>query len=257
MSGARLEARDAGYRVAGAVLVDRVDLEVRDGEVLGIVGPNGAGKTTLIRLLAGEVAPSEGEVLLEGRPVAGYRPADLALRRAVLPQHTVLQFAFRVLEVVAMGRYPHREATPAEDAAAVADAMARADVAGLGERLFPTLSGGEQARVSFARVLAQQARVVLLDEPSASLDVRHQELVMAVLRSLAASGSAVAAVLHDLNLAARYAGRIGVMERGRMVEVGPTAEVLRSDLLSEVYGHPVEVVPHPRLDCPLVLPLRV
>jgi iron complex transport system ATP-binding protein len=97
---------------------------------------------------------------------------------------------------------------------------------------------------------------VLLDEPSASLDVRHQELVMSVLRSLAADGAAIAAVLHDLNLAARYADRVGVMYGGRMVQIGPTAEVLRSDLLSEVYGHPVEVVPHPLLDCPLVLPLR-
>jgi iron complex transport system ATP-binding protein len=251
-----IEARRAGYRVEDAVLVDGVDLEIRSGEVVGIVGPNGAGKTTLLRLLAGDLDPSAGAVLLDGAPVGDFRASDLALRRAVLPQQTVLQFAFRVLDVVMMGRFPHREATPPEDRAAVESAMEAADVSVLAERMYPTLSGGEQSRVSFARVLAQATPVVLLDEPSASLDVRHQELVMSVLRGLAGRGAAVAAVLHDLNLAARHADRIGLMHHGRMVEVGPTASVLRSDLLSEVYGHPVEVVRHPRLDCPLVLPLR-
>lgn len=256
MSGPTLSARGVGYRVDDAVLVDGVDLDLHSGEVLGIVGPNGAGKSTLIKMLAGETAPSAGEVLLEGRPIGDYRPLDLAKHRALLPQSTVLQFAFRVLDVVMMGRYPHREATPPEDAASVAAAMDKADVAHLEERLFPTLSGGEQARVSFARVLAQETRVVLLDEPSASLDVRHQELVMAVLRSMASEGYAIAAVLHDLNLAARHADRVAVMCEGRLVEVGPTPQVIRSDLLSEVYRHPVAVVPHPQMDCPLVLPLR-
>ncbi|MBU1865426.1 MAG: heme ABC transporter ATP-binding protein [Actinobacteria bacterium] len=256
MSPPLLEARRVGYRIGDAVLVDGVDLEVRSGEILGIVGPNGAGKSTLVRMLAGETAPSEGQVLLDGEPIGGYRPHDLAVRRALLPQSTVLQFAFRVLDVVMMGRYPHREATPADDAISVETAMERGDVGHLRERLYPTLSGGEQARVSFARVLAQETPILLLDEPSASLDVRHQELVMAVLRTLTGSGAAVAAVLHDLNLAARHADRVAVMSGGRIVEVGLTAEVLRSDLLSEVYRHPVAVVPHPHLDCPLVLPLR-
>ncbi|MCJ7727005.1 MAG: heme ABC transporter ATP-binding protein [Acidimicrobiia bacterium] len=256
MSGPTLSARGVGYRVDDAVLVDGVDLEVRSGEVLGIVGPNGAGKSTLIKMLAGEIVPSTGEVRLDGKEIGEYRPVDLAKHRAVLPQSTVLQFAFRVLDVVMMGRYPHREATPLEDEASVAAAMEKADVGHLEERLFPTLSGGEQARVSFARVLAQETRVVLLDEPSASLDVRHQELVMAVLRAMASDGCAIAAVLHDLNLAARHADRVAVMSGGRLVEVGPTSQVIRSDLLSEVYRHPVAVVPHPQMDCPLVLPLR-
>jgi len=256
MIGPVLQAVGVGFKVDDAVLLDGVDIEVHAGEVLGIVGPNGAGKSTLLRILAGEAAPTAGEVNLDGRPVGSYRPMDLAKRRAVLPQHTVLQFAFRVLDVVMMGRYPHREATPPEDEASVTSAMERADIGHLRERLFPTLSGGEQARVAFARVLTQETPIVLLDEPSASLDVRHQELVMTVLRSLADEGGAVVAVLHDLNLAARHADRIGVMMGGRMVEVGPTADVLRPDLLSEVYGHPVDVMEHPHFDCPLVLPLR-
>jgi len=256
MSHALLEARGVGYQVDGAVLVDGVDLEIRAGEMLGIVGPNGAGKSTLVGMLAGETSPSSGEILLSGEPISGYRPLELANLRAVLPQSTVLQFAFRVLDVVMMGRYPHREATPSEDAVSVEAAMDRADVGHLQGRLFPTLSGGERARVSFARVLAQETPVLLLDEPSAFLDVRHQELVMSVLRALAQEGAAISAVLHDLNLAARHADRVAVMSAGRLIEVGPTADVLRSDLLSEVYGHPVAVVPHPQMDCPLVLPLR-
>lgn len=255
MSPGGMRTIGLGYRVDGAVLVEGVDLQVVPGEVLGIVGPNGAGKSTLIRLLSGELQPTAGEVLLDDRPVAEYRPLDLARRRAVLPQQTVLQFAFRVLDVVLMGRYPHPEATPVEDRAAAEAAMERSDTGHLRDRLYPTLSGGEQTRVSFARVLAQETGILLLDEPSASLDIGHQELVMEVLRSLAAEGVAVAAVLHDLNLAARHADRIAVMSNGGIVALGPTADILQADMLSEVYRHPVSVVPHPSLDCPLVLPL--
>lgn len=255
MSAGAIEAEGVGFEIDGAVLVDDVDLRVVPGEVLGVVGPNGAGKSTLIRLLAGELRPNRGLVRLDGRAIGEYRPLELARHRAVLPQQTVLQFAFRVLDVVLMGRYPHSEATPVEDAAVVASALDGTDTTHLRDRLYPTLSGGEQTRVSLARVLAQETGTLLLDEPSASLDIRHQELVMGVLRSLAGRGTAVAAVLHDLNLAARHADRVAVMAEGRVVDVGPTAEILRADLLSDVYEHPVAVVPHPRLDCPLVLPL--
>ena len=155
-----------------------------------------------------------------------------------------------------MGRYPHRRSSPAEDLEVARAAMAETDTLHLADRRYPTLSGGEQTRVSFARVLAQRTPVVMLDEPTGSLDIRHQELVMATLRALADQGTAVLAVLHDLNLAARYADRVGVMSRGRMQAVAPTADVLRSDLLTDVYGHPVTVVPHPLLDCPLVLPVN-
>jgi iron complex transport system ATP-binding protein len=255
MSPGAMRAIGLGFEIDGAVLVDGVDLDILPGEILGIVGPNGAGKSTLIRLLAGELRPTHGEVHVDGTQIGEYRQLELARRRAVLPQQTILQFAFRVLDVVMMGRYPHPEATSGENEAVVADALERSDTTHLRERLFPTLSGGEQTRVSFGRVLAQETGTLLLDEPSASLDIRHQELVMGVIRSLASEGTAVAAVLHDLNLAARHADRVAVMAGGRIVDIGPTAEILRADLLSEVYEHPVAVVPHPRLDCPLVLPL--
>lgn len=254
MSGPLLAAEGVGLRVDGAVLVDGVGLEVAGGEILGVVGPNGAGKTSLLRMLAGEVEPSSGTVTLDGVALGAWRPRDLARRRALLPQHTLLQFAFRALDVVLLGRYPHRESSAHEDLAAARRAMVGTDTSHLEGRLYPTLSGGEQTRVSFARVLAQETPLVMLDEPTTSLDLRHQELVMRLLRGLADEGAAVVVVLHDLNLAARYADRVALMSRGRLAALAPTREVLRADLLSEVYQHPVAVVPHPHLDCPLVLP---
>jgi len=249
-----LVGEGVGLQVEGALLLDGVSLEVEAGEVLGVVGPNGAGKTSLLRVLAGETAPTSGRVLLDGSPLSSYRPRELARRRALLPQQTLLQFAFRVLDVVLMGRYPHRESSAERDLEAAQQAMNAADVAHLAPRPYPTLSGGEQTRVSFARVLAQETPLVMLDEPTTSLDLRHQELVMGLLRSLADDGATVVAVLHDLNLAARYADRVALMSRGRLIALAPTREVLRADLLSEVYEHPVVVVAHPRRDCPLVLP---
>ena len=255
MSTIALRAEAVSYSIDAAVLVDAVDFEVRTGELVGVVGPNGAGKTSLLRLLSGEAAATSGRVLINGTPVSALRPIDLARARSVLPQHSLLQFAFRALDVVLMGRYPVPGSSAGEDLDAVDAAMEETDTGHLAERRYPTLSGGEQTRVALARVLAQETPIVMLDEPTGSLDIRHQEMVMGTLRSLADEGAAVLAVLHDLNLAARYADRVGLMSKGRMREVASTAEVLRPDLLSEVYGYPVAVVPHPHLHCPLVLPL--
>ena len=254
MSGPLLVAEGVGLRVDGVTLVEGVSLEVSAGEILGVVGPNGAGKTSLLRMLAGEMEPTTGAVTLDGVPLAAWRPRDLARRRALLPQHTLLQFAFRALDVVLMGRYPHRDSSAEQDLETARRAMEGTDTAHLAARIYPTLSGGEQTRVSFARVLAQETPLVMLDEPTTSLDLRHQEMVMGLLRSLADAGAAVVVVLHDLNLAARYADRVALMSRGRLAALAGTREVLRADLLTEVYRHPVMVVPHPRLDCPLILP---
>ena len=254
MSGPLLAAEGLTLRVADTILVDGINLTVSPGEILGLVGPNGAGKTSLLRMLAGEVEPTSGSVTLDGVPLAAWRPRDLARRRALLPQHTLLQFAFRALDVVLLGRYPHRDSSAEEDLETARRAMEGTDTSHLAARIYPTLSGGEQTRVSFARVLAQETPLVMLDEPTTSLDLRHQELVMGLLRSLADEGAAVVAVLHDLNLAARYADRVALMSQGRLAALAATREVLRADLLTEVYQHPVVVIPHPHLDCPLILP---
>lgn len=255
MSGLPLVAEGLVLRVAGATLVDGVSLRLEAGELLGVVGPNGAGKTSLLRLLAGDLAPTAGRVLLGGVPLDAMRSLALARSRALLPQHTLLQFAFRALDVVLMGRYPHRESSGEQDRAVAEAAMSGTDTAHLAARFYPTLSGGEQTRVSLARVLAQETPLIMLDEPTVSLDLRHQELVMSLLRGLVREGAGVIVVLHDLNLAARYADRVALMSRGRLAALAPTREVLQADLLSRIYEHPVTVVPHPELDCPLVLPL--
>jgi iron complex transport system ATP-binding protein len=245
-----LEAAGATYAVAGRRLVDGVDLRVERGSVLAVVGPNGAGKSTLLRLLSGELAPTAGEVRVLGRAAADWPARELARARAVMPQQTVLQFAFTAEEVVAMGRSPHRDD---RDGAAVQRALGATETAMLARRSFPTLSGGEQARVTLARVLAQEPEILLLDEPTAALDVRHQELALRLARRLADGGKTVVSVLHDLNAAAAHADEIAVMREGRVVALGPPWRVLTADVLLDVFEHPVLVVPHPSCDCPLIV----
>lgn len=236
-----------------------VDLVVRAGEVLVLVGPNGAGKSTLLAALAADLdaTGSSGRVRIGDRPAHDWSAPELALRRAVLPQAATLSFPFPVEEVVRMGRAPWAGTAAAdEDDAAVADAMAATEVAEFARRPFSALSGGERARVALARVLAQRAPLLLLDEPTAALDLRHQELVLRVCRARATAGDAVVVVLHDLGLAAAHADRAAVLHEGRVVADGPPAEVFGGELLSRVYRQPVEVLPHPRTGTPLVIPMR-
>lgn len=240
----RLEAKGVTFRAGPFALVRDVTLAVEPGELVAVVGANGAGKSTLLRLLAGDLRPAGGAVLLDGRPLDSYPAHELARLRAVLPQQSRIEFSFTVRQVVEMGRSPYlgRGSDAGAHAAAVESAMRAADVVGLAERVYPGLSGGEQARTCLARVLAQDTPVVLLDEPTAALDIRHQHQVLGVVRGLAARGKAVLAVVHDLNLAAAYATRVAAMHRGVIAADGPPAEVLTADVLSRIYEHPVEVV---------------
>lgn len=234
-----------------------VDLVVRAGEVLALVGPNGAGKSTLLSALAADQGADSGEVRIAGRPARDWSARELALRRAVLPQAATLSFPFPVEEVVTMGRAPWAgTASEDDDEAAVAEAMAATEIVEFAHRPFSALSGGERARVALARVLAQHAPLLLLDEPTAALDLRHQELVLRICRARAAAGDAVVVVLHDLGLAAAHADRAAVLHEGRVVAYGPPAEVFGDELLSRVYRQPVEVFPHPRTGTPLVIPKR-
>ena len=251
-----LRADRVSYAVQDRTLVSKVKVDLGPGEMLAIVGPNGAGKSTLCALLAGDLAPMEGEVEVCGHAVRATKPAALARLRSMLSQHTPLRFPFTAREVALMGRHPHipRWRSPTETDYALAEgAMQSTQVLHLADRLYPTLSGGEQRRVSLARVLAQDTPVVLLDEPTAALDIGHQQLVMSLCRQLANDGRAVLAVLHDLNLAGAYADRIMVMSEGEVVAVGRPEEVLCPDLLSAVFNQQVMVMPHPQTDKPVVL----
>lgn len=256
MSGAAvLEARGLSVELGGRLVLDGVDLAVAAGDLIALVGPNGAGKSTLLAALAGDLRPAAGAVLIEGRVPSSYGARGLARQRAVLTQQQRLAFGFTVAEVVRMGRAPWSRTEQADhDDAVVADALARADVTAFADRSFPTLSGGEQARTAFARALAQAAPVLLLDEPTAALDIRHQEAVLAVARACARAGAAVVVVLHDLSLAAAYADRVCVLADGRLRAEGPPAAVIDAALLSEVYAHPVHVI---EVDgSPIVVPVR-
>ncbi|MEU5164088.1 heme ABC transporter ATP-binding protein [Streptomyces sp. NPDC020875] len=251
------EAAGIRIRLGGREVLAGVDLAARSGEVLALVGPNGAGKSTLFAALAADLVPSAGTVRIAGRPAGEWVPRKLALRRAVLPQSSALSFPFPVAEVVRMGRAPWAGTVRAdEDEAAVAEALRVTETEPFADRSFADLSGGERARVALARVLAQRTSLLLLDEPTAALDLRHQELVLRICRERAASGDAVVVVLHDLGLAAAYADRIAVLDRGRVAADGPPAEVLDAGALSRVYRQPVEVFPHPRTGVPVVLPER-
>ncbi|MFD2474760.1 heme ABC transporter ATP-binding protein [Amycolatopsis silviterrae] len=249
--------RQATVRAGGRALLDAVDLEARAGEVLAVVGPNGAGKTTLLSVLAGDLSPDAGAATVAGRPADQWRTVELARRRAVLPQQNPLSFPFTVGEVVAMGRAPWRGTESQDrDEEIVAAVLAETDVAELAGRRYPTLSGGEQARVALARVLAQDTELLLLDEPTASLDLRHQEDVLRLVGARAASGAGVVLVLHDLTLAAAFADRIAVLDEGKLAAVGPPDQVCTAELLSEVYRCAVEIVSHPGSGKPIVLPRR-
>lgn len=244
-------------RLGGRQVLDSIDLTAYAGEVLALVGPNGAGKSTLLAALAADLPAESGAVRIDGRPVTDWSAPELALRRAVLPQSAALAFPFPVEDVVRMGRAPWAGTDRAdEDDPAVAAAMAATEVTEFAGRPFSALSGGERARVALARVLAQRAPLLLLDEPTAALDLRHQELVLRICRERAAAGDAVVVVLHDLGLAAAYADRAAVLHQGRIAVAGPPAEVFSSGLLGRVYRQPVEVFPHPRTGVPLVVPER-
>ena len=255
-----IEAERVSFAYGSRPVLADVTLAVAGGELVGVIGPNGGGKTTLVRLLSGVLAPDAGVVRLGGRPLAAYRRRDLARRLAVVPQDPTLEFPFTALEVVLMGRAPHLAALGfprAGDVAIARAAMARLDVAELEDRPLDRLSGGERQRVLLARALAQEPAVLLLDEPTTHLDLRHQVGIYDVVHDLGRRGGvAVLSVLHDLNLAALYCDRLLLLAGGRVVRQGPPAEVLDAETLRRAYATDVRVTTNPVTGAPVVLPIR-
>lgn len=251
-----LTARAVTYSVGDVPLVENTDLVGHRGEVIAVLGPNGAGKSTLLRLVAGDLLPDAGVIVVNDLDTRSAAPRDLARTRSVMRQGGASDIPFSALAVVEMGRHPHRDDVDASsdvDREAVRSAMERTDTLHLAGRTFATLSGGEQTRVGMARVFAQAAPLVLLDEPTTALDVAHAERLLREMQQLARGGACVVAVLHDLNAAAFHADRVVLMLDGSIRAEGSPVEVLRADLLSEVYGQAMTVVEHPTRNCPLVL----
>lgn len=233
-----LTANGVKVQFGRATIVEDASLSLRTGELVALVGPNGAGKTTLIRALAGLV-PAEGSITLGGKRLESLKPRERARAVAYLPQGHIFHWPMQVVDIVMLGRAPHADpfsSTTPEDRAAVESALATTETQMFAERAVTTLSGGERARVALARALATQAPVLLADEPTAALDPRHQLVVMELLRKAARAGNAILAITHDLTLAARFADRVLVMDRGALVADGPPAEALSAERLAAVFG---------------------
>jgi ABC-type cobalamin/Fe3+-siderophores transport system ATPase subunit len=255
--GARLRAQHLRLGYEGRPVADDLSLVVPDGSFTAVVGPNACGKSTLLRAFSRLLRPQGGQVLLDGRALASYRPKDAARRIGLLPQSASAPEGITVGDLVARGRYPHQGLVrqwSAADEVAVAEAMVATGVDELRDRLVEELSGGQRQRVWVAVALAQQTPLLLLDEPTTFLDIAHQVELMDLFADLHEAGTTVVAVLHDLGHAARYATHLVVMADGAVVAAGPPAEVLTAELVERVYGLACVVVPDPVTGTPLVVP---
>lgn len=252
-----IHLESVGLALDGRAILKNVSLEVFPGEVLALVGPNGAGKSSLLSVMSGDMPATTGRAMLQGRDVSKYRVDEAARARAVLMQSNEVSFPFTVWEIVEMGRAPWARTTSlAEDNKAIADALEQADVEHLVERRFNQLSGGERARVSLARVLAQRTAIVLLDEPTAALDLKHQESVMKTVREIAEQGRAVVVVVHDLSVAAGYADRVAMLVEGKIAAVGSPHDVITAERVSDVYGVAVDIETVGSPARPVIIPQR-
>jgi iron complex transport system ATP-binding protein len=254
----KIESLSAAY--GQRQVLHEVSLQVGSGEVVALIGPNGAGKSTLIRAISGVIPVTGGQVRTNGDDFASLSPMQRARYLAVVPQVSTLPPAFTVWETVLLGRTPYLNflgQISQRDEELARRALERADALDLAERRVGELSGGEQQRVLLARALCQSTPILLLDEPTAHLDLQYQVSLLDLVRQLAKDDRlAVLIAMHDLNLAARCADRVALLVEGQIKALGSPQQVLLPDLISQAYGWPVQVVPHPFQDGPLVLPDR-
>jgi iron complex transport system ATP-binding protein len=248
-------------RRRGAVerVLEGVSFEVQRGKVVGLLGPNGSGKTTLLRIIGGVLTPQSGRVVIDGRPIEQLTRRELARRIAVVPQETHSTFDFSVIDMVLMGRYPHLGAFALEgalDQAIARDALAATGTTALELRPFATLSGGEKQRVVIASALAQGSDMLLLDEPTAALDLGYQFAIAALLRRLNTErGTTMIVSTHDLNLAAALCERVVLLKKGRVIAQGTTEETLTAANIRLLYEVEADVQYHPRARHLMVVPI--
>jgi iron complex transport system ATP-binding protein len=248
------------YPGLGRPALDDVSIEVPPGTLYAVLGPNGSGKSTLMRALLGISPLTSGHVTLDGRSAGGWNRRERARSVGAVPQSEAIAFPLTVREMVAMGRYPYLAALAGEsavDRAAIARALQGCDVADLADRDVSTLSGGELQRARIARALAQEPRALVLDEPTASLDIRHEMGILELLRSSADEGMTVILITHGLGTVAQFADKMLLLSRGKVAAEGVPTDVIREDVLADVYGWPVSVHSDPESGAPRVTPRRV
>jgi iron complex transport system ATP-binding protein len=258
------EAKNISVQIGAKKILDGVSLQLNAGETVALLGTNGAGKSTLLKAMCGDVKISGGEIILENRALEDWHYHTLARKRAVLSQHSELNFPFTAREVALLGRNPHiRGAESKKDLEIVGEALRLVEAEHLADQSFPTLSGGERQRVHLARVLAQiwekpenEKRYLFLDEPTASLDLAHQHLTLQTARQFAGEGTAVLVVLHDLNLAAQYADKVLILQNGRTVAFDTPKNIFVSETIQKVFGIEVYITRHAKnYDLPLIVPV--
>lgn len=254
---ARLWARDLAVGYDDRPVLTDLSVEVPDGQLSVLIGPNASGKSTLLRSLARMLTPAAGQVMLDGQPIGEHSGRSVARVLGLLPQSPIAPSGLGVRDLVGRGRFPHQSwlrQWSREDERAVDAALERAGVADLSDRTIDELSGGQRQRVWIAMALAQQTSILLLDEPTTYLDLCHQLEVLDLCRSLQRDGVTVVAVLHDLNLAFRYADHLVVLAQGRIVAQGCPQDVVTAELVEEVFAVPCRVMPDPETGMPLIIP---
>jgi len=246
----------------GPTLLDDINISLEPGNILGLAGPNGAGKSSLLKLIAGDIQSSGGELTLGGQPLGHWTPQQRARRLAFLPQMSLLSFPYTVEEVVLLGRTPHASGA-ATDREILEQVLQLTDTLDLRHRLYTQLSGGERQRTQLARVFAQvwgedslDGKLLLLDEPTSALDLAHQQQMLSAVQLLARRGCAVVLAIHDLNLAASIADTVLVLDHGRQVALGSPQQVFTQSLFREVFQVDVIVSSHPQQGFPLIIPQR-
>ncbi len=259
MMSVSIQAENLYYAYDGAPVLNHISFTIRRGEFFIVIGPNGSGKTTLMRIIAGLLKPEQGEISIQGRPLHGYKRKELARRIAFVPQRIPTDFPFTVSDVVLFGRTPHMGMfglESREDIAFAQHAMAFTEVAHLAGRRIDQLSGGECQRVFIARAVCQNPDIIVLDEPTASLDIAHQLRIMDMMEKMKRGKNVtVLMVSHDVNLAAMYADTLMLLNRGEIVKHGPPGAVLTYETLESVYGCALLVDDNPLGDYPRVTPV--
>ena len=261
-----LRAKNLTLDIGSSKILKDISISIANDELVAIIGPNGAGKSTLLSTLSGAIQPTHGFVDLDGLELQKWPTKELAFRRSILPQQSILNFSFLCFDIVLLGRSPyHHYSTSQEDITAAQIALEKTQTSHLANRSYETLSGGERQRIQLARVLTQinffddnysnKSRFLLLDEPTSDLDLSHQHKILSIARESTERGIGVIAILHDLNLAAMYADKIIVLKNGEITESGAPIEIFSPKMILENFDLNVSIIKHPTRDCPQLIAL--